>query len=250
MATRFDALTVPPNATVDEKLDMVLSMLVQQSKLLQQYQEKITVLESDNKAMLSSIGNLNKEINVLKNTVNRHEQQALGNSIRIFGLSMSEDEANATDGGKALTSRVYEKLLKPILASAKEKDAIPKVPTLAASIEQCFRVGKVMTDKSRPPPIIVRLTSHALKLALLRNKKLATPPVSDSDQRLGIKKYAIVENVTGDTSRLLRTLAADSRVSKVWTIEGNIRFILEGDQSSTVRRIKSIYDPLDKILKT
>jgi hypothetical protein len=250
MANNFEVLTVPPNATVDEKLDIVLSLLVQQSKMLRQNQEKITALEACNKSMLSSIVTLNKEIYQLKNSVNRHEQQALGNSVRIFGLPIMEDEASATDGGKSLMSRVYDKLLKPILMAAKEKDDIPKVPTMANVVEQCFRIGKATADKSRPPPVIVRLSSHSLKIALLRNKKQATPHVTDSDQRLGISRYTIVENVTGDTARLLRSLSADARVSKVWTIEGNIRFIMEGDQSSTIRRVKSIYDPVDKILKT
>jgi hypothetical protein len=248
MANNFTVLTVPPNATVDEKLDVVLSLLVKQSNTLSQCEEKITELQSTNKTLLSSIGTLNKEIYQLKNTVNRHEQLALGHTVRLFGLPMSEDEATATDGGKALMNRVYEKFVKPILAAAKNKEDIPKIPSITNSLEQCYRVGKATADKSRPPPVLIRLTSHSLKLAILRNKKTAMPQVADSDQRLGIKKYTILEDVTGDTFKMLKTLAADSRVAKVWTVEGNIRFTREGDKNFAVKRVKSIYDPVDKIV--
>lgn len=39
-------------------------------------------------------------------------------------------------------------------------------------------------------------------------------------------------------------------VAKVWTIDGRLRFIRAGDASNTVRRVKSIYDPINVIIES
>jgi hypothetical protein len=87
-----------------------------------------------------------------------------------------------------------------------------------------------------------------LRLTILRNKKEGLAPPPEADQRAGIKKYTVVEDLTGDTFKCLRALASDSRVSKAWSIDGNLRFVLAGDASSTIRKVKSVYDPIDSII--
>jgi hypothetical protein len=89
----------------------------------------------------SSIGNLSIEVHVLKNSSNRREQLLLSNSIRIFGIAMSEDEPNATDGGKVLSARTFR-------LADKVKGA-----NVSNVIESCYRVGKASLDKARPPPL-------------------------------------------------------------------------------------------------
>jgi hypothetical protein len=211
--------------------------------LLTKNQLKIEQLEKDNAAMKSTINSLSREVFVLKNASNRREQISLSNSIRIFGVSMSDEEANATDGGRALSSKIYEKVLKPVLLAAKVKGT-----SISNIIDSCYRAGKPSTDKSRPPPVVVKLVSSSLRLAILRNKKegLASPP--EADQRAGIKKYTVVEDLTGDTFKCLRALASDTRVAKVWSIDGNLRFTLTGDASGSVKKVKSVYDPIDSII--
>jgi hypothetical protein len=222
---------IPANATMEDKVDIVLQLLMEQSELLTKSQLKIEQLEKENLAMKSSITSLNKEVYGLKNSSNRREQNLLNNSIRIFGVSVSEDEPNSTDGGKALSLKVFERVLKPILLAAKVKGSI------STTIEDCYRAGKPTADKSRPPPVVVKLCSPSLRLAVLRNKKAGLAPPPETDLRIGIKKFTIVEDLTGDNFKMLRSLAGDPRVAKAWSIDGNIRFTLANDSSGYVKKV-------------
>jgi hypothetical protein len=85
----------PDNAPLKDKVDIFLGLLVMQSELLSKNQLKIEQLEKDNAVMKSTINSLSSEVFVLKNASNRREQISLSNS-------MSDEEANATDGGPQL----------------------------------------------------------------------------------------------------------------------------------------------------
>jgi hypothetical protein len=240
-----DISTIPEGATLDDKMDLVLSLLFKQSKQLTLFEQKISLLENENKSLRSAVNLLNREVHSLKTTVNNSEQQRKGCTIRLLGLSMSEDESSATDGGKALATRVYERILKPILVAARAKGAIPGCSSV---IEECYRVGKASSDKSKPPPVVIKLCSKQIRLTIMRTKKTGMPAPSAADIALGIKRHVIVEDLTRDSLKLLKALAADERVSKAWTIDGSIRFLLASDQTNSVRRVKSVYDSVDSIL--
>jgi hypothetical protein len=234
---------VPPNASLEDKVDTILELLVKQSTLLTKSQEKIEQLEKENAEMKHSITSLNREIFTLKNSSNRRDQLLLSNSIRVFGISISEDEPIATDGGKALCVKVFDKIIKPVLLAAKIKGA-----TASNTIEDCYRLGKASTDKARPPPLVIKLTSPSLRLTILRNKKSGLAPPSEADQRIGIKRFTIVEAPTSDTFKMLKSLSADSRIAKVWSIDGNLRFTLANNPNGSIKKVKSVYDPIDKII--
>ncbi len=226
-------------------MDIVLSLLFRQSKQLTLYEEKITSLEKENKSLRSAVSSLSKEVLTLKTAVNHNDQQMRGNSIRLLGLPMAEDEIGATDGGKALAQRVYDKILKPILVAARTKGSIPGC---ASVIEECYRAGRPSSDKSKPPPIVLKLCSKQIRLIILRNKKSGMPAPSAADTAIGIKRHVIVEDLTRDSLRLLKNLAADERVGKVWSIDGYIRFTLTSDPSSTAKRVKSVYETVESII--
>jgi hypothetical protein len=234
---------VPANASLEDKVDIMLELLVKQSTLLTKSQQKIEELEKENSTKRTTISTLSREVYSLKNSCNRRDQLLLSNSIRIFGVSIGDDEPNATDGGKALASKIYDKILKPVLVAAKIKGT-----NASNVIETCYRAGKPSTDKARPPPVVVKLCSQALRLAILRNKKDGLSPPSEADQRAGIKRYSVAEDLTGDTFKCLRALSADPRVAKVWTIDGYLRFTLVDDSSGSVKRVKSVYDSIDAIV--
>jgi hypothetical protein len=224
---------VPANASLEDKVDIVLDLLVKQSVLLTKSWQKIEELEKENATMRTTISTLSREVHSLKNSSNRREQLLLSNSIRIFGVSIGDDEPNATDGGKALAGKIYDKVLKPVLLAAKIKGT-----NASNVIESCYRAGKPSSDKSRPPPVVVKLCSQALRLAILQNKKDGLVPPSEADQRAGIKRYTVAEDLTGDTFKCLRALSADPRVAKVWTIDGHLRFTLVDVQIPVARSKK------------
>jgi hypothetical protein len=123
----------------------------------------------------------------------------------------------STDGGKSLSSRVYEKILKPVLNSPK------------------------------PPPIVITFSSSQTRLAILRHKRNNLPTPSDDEKRGGIKNYILAEYLTSPTFRMLKLLHADERISKAWSTEGRLKFILCSDPN-TIHRVKSVFLPIKKII--
>jgi hypothetical protein len=220
-------------------------LLIKQTKQLATFEDKILSLEKENKSLRSSVTSLSKELHSLKNDVNFNNQLLRGCSIRLLGFPMADEEVGATDGGKALAGRIYDKIIKPILVAAKTKGAIPNC---ANTIEECYRAGRASLDKSKPPPVVIKLCSKQIRLAILRNKKAGMPAPSMADSACGIKRFTIVEDLTRDSLKTLKNLAADERVGKAWSMDGLIRFTLASDKAGTVKRVKSIYDPIDTII--
>jgi hypothetical protein len=172
MLSPADLSTVPEGASMEDKMDIVLSLLLKQAKQLSIYENKINALETENKKLNSNINTLNREVYSLKNSMNSREQQMRGCSVRLFGLPMSEEETGATDGGKALAARIYDKILKPILVAAKSKGP---VPGCASVVEECYRAGRPGPDKGKPPPVVIKFTSRLIRLTILRTKKAGMP---------------------------------------------------------------------------
>jgi hypothetical protein len=52
--------------------------------------------------------------------------------------------------------------------------------------------------------------------------------------------------LTKDTYNLLQALLKDERTGPVWTVSGNIRYKLAGE--TTIKKVSSIYDSVEKIL--
>jgi hypothetical protein len=58
----------------------------------------------------------------------------------------------------------------------------------------------------------------------------------------------IVEDLARDSLKTLKNLAVDESVGKAWSMDRLIRFTLASDKAGTVKRVKSIYDPIDTII--
>jgi hypothetical protein len=127
---------------------------------------------------------------------------------------------------------------------AKAKGDITSVPSLANTVEAVYRAGKI--SGSHTPPIVVIFNSRAARLAVLRNKKNNIPMPTDEEKSAGAKRYIIAEDLTGPSFRMLRYLQADDRVSKVWSAEGQIRYVLKSDP--TIKKVTSVYLTVDQIL--
>jgi len=55
-----------------------------------------------------------------------------------------------------------------------------------------------------------------------------------------------VEDLTPPTHGLLKALQADSRVDKVWSVNGQLHFTLVGREG--VKKVKNVFAPLSEIL--
>jgi len=240
-------------ASADEKLNLLLNA-VSQLLLGQEKIEKLTAnvvaLEMKVAAQETVINTLELDVKKLKESANDRDQQSRENVIRLFNFPMSSDD-NAADQGKALANRVYERILKPVIVAAKAKDDLGSVQQCNNVIDDCFRIGKPSLKDGilRPSPVIIKLRSKQLKQAIMKNKKASLPSPSDREKTAGIKRFVLVEDLTSPTFKKLSEILADERVDKAWTIEGQIRFVLVGNDKS-VKKVKSVFDPTCQIIES
>jgi hypothetical protein len=89
--------------------------------------------------------------------------------------------------------------------------------------------------------------SSNIKTAIFSTKKEALPKPTDAEKSSGLKYFLLVEDLTPPTFAFLKMLKEDKRVSRAWTVDGMIKFIKEGDKDNIIHKVRSIYDPIDKL---
>ena len=237
--------------SADQKLDLVLQELAA-VKVMQQNIEKVVnrvaTLEATVAAQATVINNheetiktLVAEMKTIKEKTNAQDQQLKSNAVRLFNFPGSNDETG-------LPAKIYDRILKPILVAAKAKGDLATVPQLNNVIEEAFRAGRFAAGPNKPPPpVIIKFTSPAVRLAILKNKRTNTPSPSEAEKALGLKRFALAEDLTTPTYRKLQELQKEERVSKAWTMGGEIWFVTTGENSQP-RKVKSVYDPINVIL--
>jgi outer membrane murein-binding lipoprotein Lpp len=195
-------------------------------------------------ALTDIITSQEDRIRTLEETANRREQYHRATSIRILNVPVTVGEAD--DDNSLLINTVYERFLKPILTIAKQSKTISSIPISKTLIESAFRPYAAPNSVARPPPVIVKLSTRALKVAIMRHKRGNIPTPTAEEQRADIQRFLIVEDITAPTHRKLKELSADQRVDKAWTVDGVIRFTLKN--STTVKKVKSVFDSVSDIV--
>jgi hypothetical protein len=231
--------------SIQEQLNEILALLRSQGteifetkKMLADSQAKVSKLE--NKVLV-----LENEVKRLKEGANDRDQLDKGRTIRLFGFPVSEEET-ASDGGKAFQAKVYDRVLKPCLTSAKTNGDLQTIPQFSTAIEKIFRAGK-SSNQDRPAPIIVKFTSESYRYAVLRHKKNALPAPTAQERASGSRKFVIVEDLTPANYKMLKQLQGREEVAKVWSMEGRLRFVLKSN-TDKVFRVKSVFDPVESII--
>ena len=112
---------------------------------------------------------------------------------------------------------------------------------MATVLEACFRPLNVSASATGPPNVIIKISSKPIKVALLKNRQ-AIPKPADSKA----SKLYLVEDLTPATRKMLTAVSKAKDTSKAWTVEGKIKYTLEGQP--TVFTVKSVYSSLDKVL--
>ena len=203
---------------------------------------KVALLEADNQEM-------RKELLLVKEIVNKRDQQSRELTVRILGMAVSEEEKQ--DGLKVAIKQAYDRFLKPILSAAKTNGLIETVPQLNNCVEEGYRVGKGVTDAqgiTLPPVLVLRLKTKAIKTAIFKTKREVLPTPSPAEKSAGIKKVLLVEDLTVPTLTKMKEMKNDTRVAKVWTMEGSIRFSLV-TKPDEMRKMPSVFMPLADLLK-
>ncbi len=248
-----------------KKLDAVESEIKQINSKFDQLSTKVTNIESsvnDNTAAIKEIraelASSKAEVKTIKTAFNSREQRLRATTIRVLNFPCQPDDS--LDNNKALTSRIYDRIIRPAVAAAKTAGDINTIPQLQNAIEACFRayppreaapgssVSELLTPRrpSPPPPVIVRLASGALKFAVTKHRKAVPLPGESERERFGVRSFIIVEDLTPDNLRVLKDLQRDERTDKVWSVNGQIHFSEKGKPG--FKKVRNVYDPLEVIL--
>ena len=235
--------------TLEKKIDHLTSLHLETREMaINNYKEiavlntKVALLEADNQEM-------RKELLLVKEIVNKREQQSRELTVRILGMAVSEEEKQ--DGLKVAIKQAYDRFLKPILSAAKTNGLIETVPQLNNCVEEGYRVGKGVTDAqgiTLPPVLVLRLKTKAIKTAIFKTKREVLPTLPPAEKSAGIKKVLLVEDLTVPTLTKMKEMKNDTRVAKVWTMEGSIRFTLV-TKPDEMRKVSSVFMPLADLLK-
>ena len=234
-------------STTDIKLDEILACLKTLNSKFDKLESKVSVLQVTSVAHDHSITELQREVKQLKEAGNVRDQEARANVIRIFNLPSTDDES--ANSNKILAAKVYERVFKPVLTAAKAKGDLATLPQQQTLIEDCFRARGPSSNSNSgpPPPVIVKLTTHAYKVALMRNKRDNIPAPTRSEVTSGARPLFMVEDLTAVTHMKMKELKEDKRVAKIWSVDGLIRLILSTSPEYVIK-VKSPYVDFEKIL--
>ena len=95
-------------------------------------------------------------------------------------------------------------------------------------------------NSTGPQQVIIKLTLRPIKIAIMRQKKNLPKPAGND------KKFILVEDRTPATHRMLTAIVKSKECEKVWTIDGVIKYTIEGQEG--VKTVKSVFVSLAKAL--
>jgi len=231
-------------------LDTLQAKLESMEQLLKASNAKVITMETKVITLETEVAAKDKIIMELRGKANSLEQYHRKWSIRINDLPLPHADETET---KDVMQTVYNKVLLPIFQGAVSSGLLTTIPDCDSVLETAHILPAKSND--RPKPIIARFYSRNIRALVFRLKREYAPtktiPSTSNSNRRGdatrkAYRYPVYEDLTRETFSLLQALLKDPRTGPVWTISGNIRFRLQGED--TVRKVISIYDPIEKIL--
>jgi hypothetical protein len=246
-----------------EKIDVIENEVKSMRVLLTDLKNENKQLRSEVRECEQKLCEMNERNNLLENRLHSLEQHHRGWSARILNIPLKPEEE--MDNYK-VRDVVYNTALLPILKGAVEKKLLPAVPTA----EQLLEMAHVLPGKpGQPKPVILRFFNRNEREVIFRLKKLYAPRLErgstggaggaggagrrgdgggDGEEERSRLAYPMYEDLTRATFQKLRAISQDSRVKSCWTVKGQIRFTLHSSVNE-IKKVVSILDPLDKILK-
>jgi hypothetical protein len=255
-----------------EKLDTVENEVKSLKILITDLKNENSKLKADLHNSEKKLEEMNDRSNSLENRLNSLEQHHRGWSARILNIPLSKKEES--DNFK-VREKVYHLALLPILRGAVERKILATVP----DIEQLLEVAHVLPGPvGFPKQIIIRFYNRNLRDICFRLKKYYAPReearspggggtsggsgggVGDSEwgppgreaaggfEGRGKYCFPLYEDLIRAAFQKMRAISKDSRVKACWSTKGQIKFILHSNLNE-VKRVSSLLDPLDTILK-
>ena len=240
-------------AKPNQKLDLILEQLPVMSQKIDSMHTSMSAITEELGSLSFTVNNhedrltaLERDMRTQKELSNTQQQQLRSLTVRLLNVPYSPGET--LNNFAKLRDNVYSRFLLPLLTAAKNKNEISVIPPSNAIIDSCFRPYSPSNSNSDqpPPPVIIKISSKPLKIVVMKNKKELPKPTTD-ENTIGITRFILVEDLTPDNHRVLATLSKSKLTHKVWSVDGRIKFT-KVDKPEVVMTVKSVYDPLTKIL--
>jgi predicted RNase H-like nuclease (RuvC/YqgF family) len=106
---------------MESNIRYLIQFAVESQKQSQETKEFLIANQKRIEATDATVNALKKEVNQLKEVVNNNEQQKKSLSLRLLGLAPSDEELSGPDVNAATAKLAYDKIIRPILTSAKSK---------------------------------------------------------------------------------------------------------------------------------
>jgi len=225
-------------AKLHAKLDSIDSKLTK----IDVIEQTMNTLVVENAALREEIRSKDKVIDELSEKVNRLDQSARSNSLRIHGLPVTSNTPSTE-----IPYIVHKEILTPIFEAAKLKGDLPPqhAPSLHFTLSSAFAIPTKKPSASSP--VIVKFYSEFIRSLVFKYKKDALPTLTDISSNRVRPRFSIFEDLTPSNHSLLRTFSNDPRVKSAWTFGGQVRF--KTHQSETIYRASSLNDTYDTIIK-
>ena len=226
-------------AAANRRLDEQADRLVKLEVLL-------ATTQRENATLKTELRIKDDQILELKSRINAVEQHSRSSCIRIFKLEIDGDEKDPVQ----VAEQVYHKILAPILKGAVDMKKLRYLPTAV----QCIITAHILPSKDgKTKPILVRLVNAHMRSLIIQLKKdfapkseITTPSSSSISTKPPPQLYPIFEDMTRDAFQLMRALSSHEQVHSCWCYGGQLRFRLV--DSEIIQRVKSIYEPIEKII--
>jgi hypothetical protein len=252
-------------SSMNSKMDSTENEVKGLRVLIQDLKHENSQLKSNVKEMDKKLGDMNKKNCELEVRLNNLEQHHRGWSARFLNIPISEEEERNPD---AVIERVYNMAILPILRGALDCKQLKSIPSATDLLE----VAHVLPAKpGEIKPIIARFYNRNIRDLCFRLKKVyATREEGRRSLReesgaaggggggrsegaggfegRGKYKFPFYEDLTRTTFLKMRAIAKDERVKACWSTKGQIKFVLHSNLNE-VRKVVSVLDPLDMILK-
>lgn len=236
---------------LNTKLDELTKNLSDMKSQVNRMETLLDQANARNAELVTAMEAKDLQIEGLIAQLNHLEQHHRSWSIRVHGLQLRENEES---DNRAVGRKLFEEVLQPILAGAIENGDLYDMPNADDVIEQAHVLPSKNSRDGQPlpKPIIARFYSRRLRGLIFKHKRefclRNRAAVLDRPGALGKPLYAIFEDLTKINFNKMRALANHANVAAAWTVAGQIRFKLK--DSEAVHRVKSVLDPVEKILNS
>jgi hypothetical protein len=223
-----------------QKMDIIEAKLEQVENALCELKHENTFIREELASARRESAEKDKIIASLSDQVNRLDQAARSNSIRILGLPVT-----AQTPPSDISKIVFEQIVHPCIESAKQSGDFPPmyVPFPSLLIDAAFAIPSKQNSNS---PVIVKFSNVTTCNIIFKHKKNALPQVKDPSNNRMRNKFAIYEDLSPGNFALFQLFAKDSRVRSTWSFNGQVRF--KTHDSDTMYRVKSSSDTYESLV--